>query len=285
MTLPILLGLPLLFALSVAEESGPAPIREQFHTLLLAGDEPGISELFRNRPFEVIYLLEDDLRAWAEHSQQGRLEGQQERDEISAQLRNALLVAGHADRALGGDSFTRYAGIWKNWSVAERKIYKSSREALGRGRELQRDRQYDPAREAYEESLSVATRLDDLLGIARAEQALGDLAVGRKELDDAVRRHRRSRDLFQSLHHPGWLRSSHALGVIHANRKQFEEARFNLEQMVEAARSSGRKIQTASVMRLLIDVCREGGDEAAAERYQQALDTSAAGNRTADEDN
>ncbi|MBI4878349.1 MAG: tetratricopeptide repeat protein [Planctomycetes bacterium] len=167
------------------------------------------------------------------------------------------------------DSFSRYAAAWRGWSAEERAGFRQGRDAFLRGREAQKEKRYDEAREAYAAALAAAEPLGDLIGVAQAEQALGDLAVGAGRLEEAVQRHERARDIFAALRHQAMLRSCRALGFVHEKLGDLAAARINLERMLEAAREARHDSDTLAVRATLARLCRELGDEEAAEGYER----------------
>ncbi len=258
----IVLGVPLARS---GEEPEPKPLDLLFEERVGEADWEGVRSLLRSRPYEVIYLVDGYLESWLKQMEAPETE----RDPNAGQiLERALLAARHADETFGGDAYSRYAKAWKGWSADERVRFRAGQAAFYRGRDAQKAKQYDDARAAYEESLSLAKPLGDLWGIAQAEQALGDLAVGDEKLEEALRRHEAARDVFASIRHQRMLRSCHALGVIHERLGHLKEARANYERMIEAAKEVDRDVDTAAVRQSLIRVCRAMGDDEAAERLE-----------------
>jgi tetratricopeptide (TPR) repeat protein len=189
----------------------------------------------------------------------------------------ALKAAERADAVFQVDAYSRYVGAWQAWTPGQRRQFREGQEAHAEGRAKQREKDYDAARAAYERSLDLADPLGDLWGTAQAEQALGDLAMGRGDFDEAIRRHLRALEIFGSLRHTGMLRSCRALGAAYEKTDRLADARAVLERMVAAAKEAGREEAAAPVKADLGRICRALGDEEAAKRYEAEAGSGSGG--------
>ncbi len=260
-----LAGLALCFLLQASGAEAQPDLQALFEEKCAAAAFAAVDELFRARPYEVIYLVDGYLESWLEQDELPVAERSVDPDRL---LRLARIAAERADRVFSSDAFGRTVKAWSGWSAEERAAFRKGRDAHQRGREAQQEKRYEDAQEAYAAALEAAEPLGDLKGIAQAEQALGDLAVGAGHLEEAVQRHGRARDLFAALRHHGMLRSCRALGRVHEQLGDLAAARSNLERMLEAAREAGHDTDTRAVRATLARLCRELGDEEAAERYE-----------------
>ena len=250
-------------ALSVGPSEEPS-IVERFEALHAAEDEAGIEELFRARPFEVVYLIDDYLTEWLALVDQDARQGDPQRP-----FALAAAAAGHADDTFGTDAYGKHVGAREKWSSEERDRFREAEQRYRRGRDAQKARDYDAAREAYQHAVDVAAELGDgrLLGLAA--QKLGDLAIGAGDLEAGVEHHERALALLTGLRHPGLGRSCRALAFVHEREGRLAEARRLLEQMLEAAKLAGREEKAAPVRNDLARLCRALGDDEAAERYEK----------------
>ncbi|MFH0944577.1 MAG: tetratricopeptide repeat protein [Planctomycetota bacterium] len=247
---------------STVQQEGEEP--ESFQMLFEQRASQGKSEeivgLFRSRPFEVAYLFDGYLVTWAELEAKGEGLG-------SAAFEWARKVAKEADRLFGIKLHRQQILAAEGWSRKEQERFLLGRNAFSRGRAAQRLRKYKEAKAGYLEALETASALGDLLGGARAEQALGDLAVGGERLDEALERHEKARDLLSPFRHPDLLRSCRALAMIHESRGEFEQARDNLERMLAASEEAHLGTDTGPVREALVRVCHAMGDDEAAKKY------------------
>jgi tetratricopeptide (TPR) repeat protein len=278
LTLVILASIATLFGVFAPAVSGfvqdpaAAPMTEEppsldqlFEEALAKQDEDAITASFRDRPFEVILLVDGYLEAWLSN-----VEGKAEKPVAKPEelLDRGLLAAKHADRVFEGDAYTRYASAWKGWSEKQRKQFRAGQEEFYGGRALQKEKEYDDAKARYERSLEIASPLGDLWGIAQAHQALGDLAIGRDDLEVAIRHHTEAAKIFGSLRHAGMLRSHRALATVYEKKGDVKQARAELEKMLTAAIEARRPDAAKPVRADLVRLCRVLGDEAAAKKYE-----------------
>lgn len=250
-----------LFCATVQEKAKePQSFQLLFEQRAAKGQSKKIAELFRSRPFEVAYLFDGYLLAWAELETAAEGSG-------AIQFAWAKQVAVEADRMTGIKLHRQQILAAESWSEHEREWFLQGRRAFSTGRAAQKLRMYEEAEAGYLEALEQALRLGDLLGGARAEQALGDLAVGGKRLDEALKRHQRARDLLSQLRHPALLRSCRALAMIHESRGEFAAAKENLERMLAAAKEAQLDSDTKPVREALVRVCRSLGDTEGVKKY------------------
>ena len=237
----------------------PAPVQSlstQFEEAVAAQQEEKLDELFRSRPYEVVYLIDDHLLSFAE-SEGVALE----------RLRLAQRAARVADRVFDEQIFSLQAAAIEKLNGDQRARLLLGRQALRAGREAQREKLYEQSAQAYAEALAAANEVGDRLGVARAEQALADLAVGGKRFDEALRRHQLAQGLFRRFRHPSELRSCRALAMLLERRGEFGPARSQLERMLVLAAESGRSTDTSEVKQALVRVCSAMGDGEAAKHY------------------
>jgi len=237
----------------------PAPVRSfaaLFEEAAASDGDEQLEQLFRSRPYEVVYLVDDNLLVYVESNGADTLRLEQ--------MRRAARVA---DRVFEEDVFSRQTRALGTLEEPRRARFLRGRQSLQAGREAQRQQHYAEAGKAYEEALAAAHEVGDLLGVARAEQALADLAVGGRRIDEGLDRHRRARDQLGRFRHPGELRSCRALALLHERRGEFGKARENLERMLEVAARSNRTIDTSPVREALARVCQAMGDREGAKRY------------------
>lgn len=260
--------------------AAPAPesIDRLYEELERKADADGIAALFRARPFEVILLVDGYLEAWLSEQEKPAAErvANPERP-----LELAKAAAASADALFQTDAYSRYAKAWESWTDDQRVQFRQGQHEYQAGREAQQAKNYDAARAAYQQSLDLARPLGDLWGIAQAEQRLGDLAVGRGEIEEATRRHRAALDIFGALRHTGMIRSCRALATFHEQAQELSEARALLERLLVAADEAGRPEVAGPVRTDLVRICRALGDEEAAQRHA-ASEAAAAGKATRD---
>lgn len=230
-------------AVAVGRSDGD-DLKSRYEAATAAGDSESVDALLKERRFEVIYLVDGYLEGWLKQTEAPAAE-RMERPETL--LEAGIAAAAAADRAFGGDAYTRYAVAWKEWSPEQRLEFREGQKKFYAGREAQKEKRYEKAGALYGESLALADPLKDLWGIAQAEQALGDLAIGAGRLEDAVRHHRRARDVFLSLNHPRVLRSLNALGMVQERTGDLAAAERNLEEMLRLAKLVDRETDTTKV--------------------------------------
>lgn len=265
---PICLGVASPSGLAAnSQQNEPPSLDEVFAAAAEKNDEAAIDAAFKGRPYEVIYVVDGLLESWL-----AQVEGsaQEKVEKPEALLERALLAAKHGDKAFATDAYSRYANAWKGWSEEQRKQFRQGQQEFGAARQAAKEKKLDEAKTHYEASLKLAEPLGDLWGIAQAHQGLGDLAMGTKNYDAAIKHHEEGAKIFGSLRHSGMLRSHRALAIAYEAKKDLKSARMHLETMVRVAEEAGRPEAATPVKADLVRICRELGDEEAAKKYEAA---------------
>lgn len=262
---------PALFIAAVAVaavavgRSGEDDLQTRYERTVEAGEDAAVTALLKEHRFEVIFLVDGYLEGWLKQTETPEAERMKNPESL---LRMGIEAAEFADAALGGDAYLRYATAWKRWSAEDRLSFREGQKRFYAGREAQKEKRYERAAELYRESLALAEPLGDLWGIAQAEQALGDLAIGAGDPAAATARHQKASEVFGSVNHPKVLRSLNALGMLHEQAGELPEARQSLEEMLRLATLVDHTTDTSKVRASLARVCRAMGDEGAAENYE-----------------
>ncbi len=274
----ILESIALSFALAtpstLALQAGAAPAQsgismDQVYAAALAKkDDAAIEKLFKERPYEVIGMIDGHLETWLANVE-GKAEGNEKVANPQSELDAAIEAAARADKALGGDGYSRYAKAWKGWTADQQKQFRKGQEEFHAGQSAQKAKNLDEAKKHYDESLKLAAPLGDLWGEAQAHQALGDLAFGANDFDGAIAHHKKGAEIFGSIRHTGMLRSYRALGSAYQKKGDNKSAREQLEKMLKIAEEAHRpKKQAVPVMKDLAKICADLGDAAAAKKYE-----------------
>lgn len=257
-----------LAAPSFAQDSGPPPLDALFEGAIGRKDDAAIEGAFRERPFEVILLVDGYLEAWLSNVE-GKAEGEAKVADPKTLLDKALDSAARADKALGGDGYTKYAKAWAGWTPEQQKQFRQGQAEYGAGRAAQKDKKLAEAKKHYENSLGLAAPLGDLWGEAQAHQSLGDVAMGEDRVDAAIEHFTKAKTIYASIRHQGGMRSMRALGVAHEKKGEHAAARKELEAMLKIAADAKLPRATGGpVLKDLARICAALGDAEAAKKYE-----------------
>lgn len=257
-----------LAAPALAQDSGPPPLDALYEGALAKKDDAAIESAFRERPFEVILLVDGYLEAWLTNVE-GKAEGERKVADPKTLLDKALDSAARADKALGGTGYTRYAKAWAGWSAEQQKQFRRGQQEYGAGRNAQKEKKLAEAKQHYETSLGLAAPLGDLWGEAQAHQSLGDVAMGEDRVDAAIQHFTKARDVYAGIRHQSGMRSMRALAAAHEKKGDHAKARAELESMVKIATDARLpRTMAAPVLKDLARICAALGDAEAAKKYE-----------------
>jgi tetratricopeptide (TPR) repeat protein len=261
------LALALASPVFAQNEARPEPLGAIYERAIAAKDEAAISEAFKARRFEVINFIDGFLETWL-----ANIEGsaQEKVAEPKVLLDTALDAAARADKALGGDGYSRYAKAWAGWTPEQQKQFRQGQGEYGAGRAAQKEKKLDEAKKQYQASLDLAAPLGDLWGEAQAHQSLGDLAFGANDYATAIEHFGKAKASYGAINHQGGLRAMRAIGQAHEKQGKLEDARKELESMTAIATAANLPKQTVGpVYKDLARICAALGDEAAAKTYTE----------------
>jgi len=248
------------------QDAKPEPLSAIYEAAVAKKDDAAIEAAFKARRFEVINVVDGYLEGWL-----GNVEGSANPKAENPQLLldQALDAASRADKALGGDGYTRYAKAWAGWTPEQQKQFRQGQQEYGAGRTAQKDKKLDEAKKHYAASLGLAAPLGDMWGEAQAHQSLGDLAVGEGKFDVAIDHFKKAKTVYASIRHQGGMRSMRALAAAYEKSGNHAAARAELESMVKIATEAQLpQSMFAPVKKDLARICGALGDAEAAKRYE-----------------
>jgi tetratricopeptide (TPR) repeat protein len=133
---------------------------------------------------------------------------------------------------------------------------------------------YGEAERFYRQSLEIAKRLDDQVGMGANYHQLGVLAQDRGDYEEAERGYRQSLEIAERLGNPTTMASGyHQLGILAQSRGDYEEAERRYRQSLEIEERLGNQAGMGeSYHQLGILAQARGNYDEAERRYRQALE-------------
>jgi len=152
-----------------AQAEGPS-LKERFETLDEAGDHAGVVALWKEHPYEVLYVIDSYL--------EGSLQiVETEESPDPAVLRSmherALRGARAADEAFDRGIFTDYAASFVGWNAAEQKNFRAGQAAFGAARQAMGAGDHEAAAAHGAECAALAEPLGDWWGLGMGLSAQG----------------------------------------------------------------------------------------------------------------
>lgn len=145
--------------------------RDRFVELHAAKDEKGCEELWRQHPYEVIYVIDEDLEgalaAWEKAS------GKPDPAVIAAHHERALWGARIASRASSHPIFLDYTSAFVSQNDAQKKNFRGGQKAHGEARAAMKAKNFAEAQTKAKLCVDLASPLGDWWGHAMGLSALG----------------------------------------------------------------------------------------------------------------
>lgn len=180
-------------AVVVTQESN---VKQRFEKLDSAGDQAGLVALWRENPYQALYVIDSYLEGSLKRRE---TEENVDEEQIQLMLARAMRGARAADAAFGGFLFSDYAAAFAGWSHDEQVRFREGQKAYRNAQSALRSADFEKALELGKQSLEIAQPLGDWWGTAMALGVLGDAHEALGHYDDALDHHSRARVINHSL--------------------------------------------------------------------------------------
>ena len=172
-------------------------VKQRFEELDGAGDHAGVVKLWRENPYQVLYVIDSYLEGSLKRIE---TEEQVDQDQIRHMLERAIRGARAADEAFGGFMFSDYATAFAGWSPDEQFRFREGQKAYKNAQQSLRSADFEKALQYAKDSLQIAQPLGDWWGMAMALGVLGDAHEALGHYEAALDAHSRARVVNSSLH-------------------------------------------------------------------------------------
>ena len=233
--------------LSLTPAAPPTPPQSQrekvtarYHELAAAGDAEGLGELWKKNVGLVLQTIDADLEGGLALWEKSPEEPPQA--EIDALFQRALFGATAATKALDQPIFLDYACSFVGWDDAQRHAFRAGQQLYGRALQELKDKNYEVATEAANETVERAVTLGDWWGTAMGYGAKGEALRGMGWFEDALVAFGMARQI------------NRALGL------QYSEYR-NLRGMMVCARALERPLRAHVAAEAVLEYARAFGEQ------------------------
>lgn len=170
------------------------PLQKKFEELDAKGDRAPVVALFKEHPFEVLYMLDGYLEGALAKIEKGGDSG-----EIKRMHEKALRGASDAEAALGKPMIRDYVASYVDFGAPEQKQFREGQKSSGEARKALKAKDFKSAKAAAEATIQHARPLGDWWGAGSGYTALAEAEEGLGNWRASVDAAQQARLIHQSL--------------------------------------------------------------------------------------
>lgn len=225
---------------------GPS-LKERFEALDEAGNHAGVVALWKEHPYEVLYVIDSYLEG---SLQIVETETAPDPARVRAMHERALRGARAADEAFDRGIFTDYAASFVGWNAAEQKRFRAGQAAFGAARKAKSEGDHEAAAAHGAECAALAEPLGDWWGLGMGLSAQGGSLAELGNAAEALPLLARARHIH------------HQLGLVGSEYG-------NLRSMVELCAELGKTDRALVSLEAALALAETLGDAAGAEALRE----------------
>lgn len=257
-----------------AQGKGPN-LKQQFEKLDTAGKHDEIVSLWKENPFQVLYIidsyLEGSLKLYEEAA--GNPDGKPDEKAVQAMHDRAHRGALAADAAFGRSIFSDYTCSFIGWDAAQKKDFRAGQKAFGAGRKAMKAKDYAKALDEGRRCLELAQPLGDWWGTAMGLTCMAEAHENLGQKKAAITAYGSARLIHHNLGLAGSeYRNLMAMARILEELGQISRALNSVDRALELGEKLGDSKNVVKLLEAKVRVLEKSGNSEAAKKTAEMLE-------------